>query len=194
MTPLTINGQQLNIINLNESYLKRLDKNPISIIDSTNIYIGDGESTSLFYCALIPEQKTKGVLVLFPATGELVEDVFNNNIALVKILADSNILTIVLSINYNLCLDKTTLNYMNVAFEHTIKKYKVSKDKFVLGGFSLGGMNSIRYTELTYENSKLTTIQTKAVCGVDPPLDLVGLYNKFTRIEERNFSRTRIDL
>lgn len=185
--PLTINGQELTSINLNENYLNRLHKNTLNIVDSTNMYISDRESKNLFYYALVPKQKIKGVLVLFPGTSELVEDVFNNNINLIKMATDSSILTVVLSINNNLCLDKTALNYINVVFEHTLKKYKVSKEKFVLGGFSLGGMNCIRYTEMAYENSKQTTIQPKAVYGVDPPLDLVSLYNQFTRIKERNF-------
>ena len=71
--------------------------------------------------------------------------------------------------------------------DHTLRKYKVTKDKFVFGGFSLGGMNAIRYTEIAYENSTLTSIKPQAVYGVDPPLDFIGLYNKFKRIEERNF-------
>jgi len=187
MIPNEMHGQELKNINLDESYLKRIDKNVIDIIDSNHIYIGDEESTSLFYCSLVPEQKINGALVLFPATGELVEDVFSNNIDLIKILADSNMLTIVLSVNYNLCVDKTTLHFINTALDHVLRKYKVSKDKFVLGGFSLGGMNAIRYTEISYENTLRTIIKPKAVYGVDPPLDLVGLYYKFTRIEERNF-------
>lgn len=185
--PIIVKGQQLNTINLDDFYLNRIEKNIISTTDPTNLYVGDGESINLFYYALVPKIKINGALVLFPATGELVEDVFNNNASLIKMATDSNILVVVLSINYNLCLDKTSLNFINQVFDHTLKKYKVSKNKFVLGGFSLGGMNSIRYTEMAYENSLLTTILPQAVYGVDPPLDLVGLYDKFIRIEERNF-------
>jgi len=57
-----------------------------------------------------------------------------------------------------------------------------------MGGFSLGGMNAIRYTELSREDSTLTEIQPIAVYGIDPPLNWTRLYYSFQRTEELNFS------
>ncbi len=174
------------VINLENPYSNNLKKNIIPLIDSTNIYINDGESNSLFYYALVPKGKIKGVFVLLPSTGELVEDVFNNNINLSKLACDSNLLTIVPSINYNLCLDQFSLKFINNTFSDAINKYNLPKDRFVIGGFSLGGMNALRYTEMAYENANYTIITPKAVYGVDPPLDLARLYCSFQRTIEKN--------
>ena len=177
---------QTSSISLEEPYLSRLKKYTIAIIDSNEIYINDGNLKNLFYYALSPKSQISGVLVLFPSTGELVEDVFNNNIILSKIASDSNLLVIVPSINFNLCLDKFSLEFTNAAFKDVVKTFNLSKNNFVFGGFSLGGMNAIRYTEMAYENTKLTFIVPEAVYGVDPPLDLSRLYYSFENIIERN--------
>jgi hypothetical protein len=173
-------------INLEATYSSNLEKKIVSIIDSNDIYINDGVSKSLFYYALIPKSNIKGVMVLFPSTGELVEEVINNNINLSKLACDSSLLTIIPSINNNLCVDQFSLKIINSIFNNVINKYNPPKDKFVIGGFSLGGMNALRYTEMSYQDKTLAIVQPKAVYGVDPPVDLVGVYYTFTRTIVRN--------
>ncbi|MCX6265900.1 MAG: hypothetical protein NTW16_00880 [Bacteroidetes bacterium] len=46
-------------LNLSDSYLKFLQKNTLSIIDSTDIFVNDGGSKSLFYYALAPKDSIK---------------------------------------------------------------------------------------------------------------------------------------
>lgn len=185
-------AQQGPEVNLPASYLKRLEKNPVFIMDRSLLYVNDGESTSLFYTALVPRHPIKGVLVLFPPTGETVEEVFNNNARLVTLACDSSIITIVPSLNYNLCLDTVALSFLNHAFSDMLKTYKLPADKIILGGFSLGGMNAIRYTEMSYDNSKATAIRPLAVYGVDPPLDWARMYYTFSRTIEKNFSEPAV--
>ena len=178
-----------NFINLDESLSKNLEINIINHADTTNIYVGDGKSTELFYYALYPKATIEGALILFPSTWESAENVINNNIDLIKIAHKENLLLIIPSINYNVCLDETSMSFLNSAFKHMIDKYTPPIDKIVLGGFSLGGMNAIRYTEMAYTKGEITLFKPAAVYGVDPPLDLERLYTSFERILEKNFSK-----
>lgn len=164
----------------------------ISINDRTELYVGDGNSDTLFYAALKPKVHIKGVMVLFPPTGQLVDDAIAANSRLIAIAHDSGILTIVPSLNHNLCLDSVTLHFVNTVFSDVLKRYKVAGKRFVLGGFSLGGMNAVRYTELAYEDSTLVIVRPASVYGIDPPLDWARMYYSFRRAVEKNFSAAAV--
>ncbi len=74
---LLLYGQEKQGIDLKQPFLDHLEKHPISIVDSTHLYIGDGYTTKLFYYALVPKHKVKGTLILLPPTGQTVEAVIN---------------------------------------------------------------------------------------------------------------------
>jgi hypothetical protein len=177
-----------DFINLNIFYLPHLKKNNVALIDSTNIYIGDKDHNFLFYHALVPKAKPKGVLVIFPGTGEPTSLVFSNNVKLIETAFDKNILVIIPSINNNLYIDKIVLNAINSIFSDILKKYNPPQNKIVISGLSLGGMNAIRYTEMAFDSTFITTIKPVAVLGIDPPVDLTNLYYTFSRAKERKFS------
>ncbi len=185
--PFTGNTQ--NTINLEELYLNNLDKISINIIDTTYIYVNDEGSTDLFYYALSPKDSIQGTLVLFPPTWQTAENVINHTIELIKLAYSQNLLIIIPSINYNLCLDDVSLSFLNETFRSVVDKYTPPLDKIVFGGFSLGGMNAIRYTEMAYESDSITTVKPIAVYGVDPPLDFARLYHSFERTINKNFSQ-----
>lgn len=190
---LSVFSQTVSEINLNETLSKNLEKNTIEIVDETYLYINDGTSNELFYYALKPKGEIKGTLILLPPTAQKVEDVINNNIKLSELAFEKGILLIIPSINYNLYLDKITMDFLNTAFKKAISKYQAPKDKIVIGGFSLGGMNAIRYVELSKENPDLTSIQPVAVYGIDPPLDWARIYYSFQRTKELNFSEVAVN-
>ena len=182
-------GNTQNTINLEELYLENLEKISIDMIDSTYIYVNDEESTDLFYYALSPKDKIQGTLVLFPPTWQTTENVINHNIELVKLAYSNNLLIVIPSINYNLCLDDVSMSFINETFKNVIDRYSPPLDQFVFGGFSLGGMNAIRYTEMAYENDSNTAVKPIAVYGVDPPLDFARLYHSFERTIQKKFSQ-----
>lgn len=178
-----------SLLNLDDSYLKQLQKNILKIPDGTDIFASQDGTKSLFYYALIPKGKIIGVLVLLPSTGESPEEVFSNNVKLTQMACDSGLMTIIPSINNHICLDTNVLDFLNGTFADAAKKYKAPKDKFVIGGLSLGGMLSLRYTEYAYDTSSHNTvIKPQAVFGADPPVDLSNLYYQFLRDVDRNFS------
>lgn len=160
--------------------------------DSSGLYVGDDDSDRLFYYALTPKGTVRGALVLLPPNGQTVEETIASNSALAGIARDSGLVTVVISINHNLCLDEATLQAINSLLSSAVSKYRIPSKRIVLGGFSLGGMNAIRYTELAYADSTATIIRPAAVYGIDPPLDLARLYRSFTRSVAKQFSQPAV--
>ncbi len=171
-----VNG---SLLDLDKPYLGLLKKNTSPLIDTANIYQGDGESNSLFYYTLTPKI-AKAVLVLFPSSFESCESVISCNKNLIQKCFEKGIMTVVLSTNFNrsLSIDNFTLNFINQTLTEVITKYNAPKDKFIMCGLSLGGMNALRYTEISNDKNFITSIKPIAVIGVDPPVDEMGLFNR----------------
>ncbi len=165
-------------LNLDPPYLQLLQNNIVSLKDPVDFYTGS-HSPELFYYSIAPKGAIKAVLVLLPSTGESAANVISANKQLVQQCYHNNVLSVVLSINYNKSLESDTaaFNFLNTVFEAVMAKYKVPKDKFVLSGLSLGGCNALQYTEMSRNPQYKTSIQPMGVVGVDPPVDETDLYN-----------------
>jgi hypothetical protein len=168
------------LLNLDDAYLKQIKKTTSPIIDSANIYLGDNNSTSLFYYTIAPKQNIKGCLVLCPSAFETTESVISCNKFLIQNCFNKGIMTAVISANFNrsLSIDPFAFRFFNVVFFEIQSNYKIPKNAFVLGGLSLGGMNALRYTQMANDANYNTTIKPLGVFGVDPPVDEMGLYQR----------------
>jgi hypothetical protein len=136
-----VNGKFLN---LDSAYLALLQRRVIPIRDTTNIYIGDASSMELFYYALVPSDSVRGTLVLLPGTWESPEYVLSSNKQLVQLALKNHLAIIVPSLNQRLTLNQVILDFLNSVFKDAIGQYKLPADKCILGGFSMGGVMSIR--------------------------------------------------
>ena len=81
--------------------------------------------------------------MLFPPTAEPVELTIENNRKLASLLSKNGVALIVPSINYNLYLNDFSFKFIEKVVSTVIKEQQIPIDKFVFGGFSLGGMNAI---------------------------------------------------
>ena len=178
------------ILDLDAAYLRKLEKVIISKNDSTDLYINDRDQKDLFYYALIPNKKVKGVLVLLAGTWDRAEYVLSNNKTLCQLAFDNGIAVIVPSINQRLTLNNDVLSFLNTVFSNAIIKFKLPASKFILGGFSMGGLFSIRYTEMAFQDSTKTIVKPAAVYSVDGPTDLENLYHTQERALERSPNKT----
>lgn len=191
MGAIKINAQ--NQVNYNDSILllnaklaKSIRLNVIRNDDTNNIYVGDEKESKLFYQALIPKNKIRGTVVLLPGTWETTAHVWNSMAEFCAIAHKNNLAVLVYSINQRLTLTNEILALINLMNEDAIEKYHLPRNNFVFGGFSMGGIFSLRYTEIAFEDSTMATIKPKAVFSCDGPCDLKHIYANFQRKMNKN--------
>ena len=167
---------------LTASFLAAFSQNFEKIVVDAN------DARTGYYLAVKPYGMIEGVLVLLPGFGENPESVLPetklHNTAFVN-----NILTLIIPFGEKIYADEPTLSRINRALEDSIQRFRLSRDKFVIGGFSAGGTISLRYVELCKEKPSLFPINPKAVFTVDSPVDLVNLWEYFDREIDKNFSQ-----
>lgn len=167
---------------------QKTEKVVLSNQDPFDLYANlDKDSTTLFYEKLVSKGRPVGVLVILPGTGERIDDI-KKQITLHRLAIEQNLLVVFPAINWGTNKHIPEHEFLDKIFKQLVEQYKVPKDKFVLGGFSGGGMLALTYTEKSNKNPDSTFIKPKAVFGVDPPLDYAHLWNHCKKDIERNFS------
>jgi len=170
------------------TYAQEIIKIPLDVLDKDNLYINDGTSKELHYYEIVPGKTPIGAIVVLPSGAELTEDTLKS-ITLHKIAAEHGILTIVPSINWGTDTGKAEIKLLDKIFQEVISKYGVSKNNFVLGGLSNGGMISLTYAERAVKHPGSTFLLPKGVFGLDTPLDKAHMYAYCERELKRNFSK-----
>jgi len=177
------NGEPLFLKN---ELINHLHRNVVSETDTAETYYGDNDQKQLYYHAIIPKEKIKGTVVLMPGTWETTEHLLSSMSKFCELAYKNNLAVLALSINQRLTLTDATVRLMNAMFADAINKHNLPKDQFILGGFSMGGIFSLRYTELAKQDSSKTTIDPIAVFSCDGPCDLKNIYNNFKRKINKN--------
>jgi hypothetical protein len=140
------------------------------------VFLDSSDSTK-FYFKVIPKVQEKGLLILLPGVRGNSEWPLRTS-KIPYIAADSGLITIM--INYETWvgwLRDDILNLLNESIINVLTDHEISRDNCVIGGFSSGGLMALTYTELAYMDSTKTAIIPKGVFGLDPPVDLIELYN-----------------
>lgn len=174
------------------TYAQEINKIVLDIADNNKLYINDGESTELHYYELVPEKAIKGVIVVLPSGGERTEDTLKS-ISLHKMAGEHGIITIIPSINWGTNIREVEIRLLDKIFQEVIARHGVSKNNFVLGGLSNGGMIALKYAQRAVKDSKSTFLLPKGVFGLDTPVDQAHLYEYAEREIKRNFSEAGIN-
>lgn len=164
---------------LSENHLKHLHKHIVSDKDTEEIYDGDNNLKQLYYHALVPDGLLKGAIILMPGTWETTEHLISSTKTLHELAFKNNLAVLSLSINQRLTLTDEIVEIMNTMIMDAIKRYNIPKNKIVIGGWSMGGLFSLRYTELSRQDTTKTIVQPAAVFSCDGPSDLENIYNMF---------------
>ncbi|HEY8934438.1 MAG TPA: MORN repeat-containing protein [Cyclobacteriaceae bacterium] len=183
---------QGQFLNLDSTYLTRLEKVELMKQDKNNLYINDGNSQTLFYYMLKPKSEIKGALILLGGSTEPSNYVLMSTRTLTQRANDLGLAVIVPSINNNLWLGKHELSFLNLVFENAVQQYHLPKNKIIMGGFSLGGLYALRYAEMANDPQYKTAIRPVAVFAADPPLDMTWLYSVFQNEVKRNKSESAV--
>ncbi len=97
-------------------------------------------------------------------------------------------MTIVWAEGNKLYADSIVQIKLTTVLKDVIKKYRVNKDNFVLGGYSAGGMVALRYAELCNEIITKFPIQPKGVFTVDSPIDVFTIWNDLETSAKNKYS------
>lgn len=160
--------------------LKRIDLDP-------------GDFFSGHYLAVEPQSDSiEGVLVLIAGFGQRAEDTPPetklHNVAYVN-----NILTIFFAAGNKLYADSITQAKLSTVLKDAIKRYNVKAEKFVIGGFSAGGMIALRYVELCNEFPSKFPIQPKGVFVVDSPIDFFTIWHELEEAAKNKYSEAAVE-
>lgn len=166
---------------------QEFEKVLISEQDTSNLYINDNDSTELYYLKLVPNSNPIGAVVILPSGGETIQDLLKQ-IEIPNLAYDNNILTIIPSVNWGTENRAAEIEFLDKIFKEVIKKHRVPKENFVLGGLSNGGIISLTYAEISKKEKNSTFLVPKGVFGLDVPLDKAHMYEYCVREINRNFS------
>jgi hypothetical protein len=169
----------------------------VSSIDCTSqnyekVLLDKNDPNLGYYLAVRPLGEIEGVLVLLPGFGERPEDVLPET-KLHNTAFSNNILTLIIPFGNKIYADAPTINGINRALKDSIKRFQVSNEKFIIGGFSAGGTVALRYAELCIENPLLFPIKPKAVFAIDSPVDIINLWDYFDREKIKNYSTAGVN-
>ncbi|MDB5230179.1 MAG: hypothetical protein JWN76_984 [Chitinophagaceae bacterium] len=152
------------------------------------IVVNAKDTTSGYYLAVKPPTSTiSGVLVLLDGFGGAPESIPIESM-LPNIAYANGILTVAATMGQKVYADSAVIGKLNLLLRDVIKRYNVSPDKFVIGGFSAGGTISLRYVELCKESPSKYPVYPRAVFTVDSPVDLIDLWGLFEKQIEKNYS------
>jgi pimeloyl-ACP methyl ester carboxylesterase len=152
------------------------------------IVLNEKDSVSGYYLAVKPESDSiKGTLILFPGFGQYAETIFPET-KLHNVAYANNILTIAFAEGNKMYADSIVRAKITLAIKDILKRYKVSPENFVLGGFSAGGMVALRYVELCKEFPDKFPVKPKGVFMVDSPIDIFTIWNNLEESYKNNYS------
>jgi pimeloyl-ACP methyl ester carboxylesterase len=155
--------------------------------------LNEEEEFSGYYLAVEPESDTiEGVLILIAGFGQRPEDVFLET-KLEQVAFENNVLTIAFAAGNKLYADSVTRYNLSLVIKDILIRYKTDPTKFVIGGFSAGGMIALRYVELCNEFPDSFPIQPKGVFTVDSPIDIFTIYKQLEQSLADNYSPIAVE-
>lgn len=146
------------------------------------------------YLVVEPENKENitGVLFLLAGFGQ-IPDNSPPETKIHNVAYANQFLTVFYAGGNKLYADSITQAHISAVLTDVLKRYKVQKDRFILGGFSAGGMIAMRYAELCMEFPNLFPIQPKAVFTVDSPIDIFTIYEQLEESARNNYSEPAVE-
>lgn len=159
------------------------------------VYRTTGDHTQNYYKALAPEGPSKGLLVILGGFCTTPDEVMRET-RLPETAVKAGY-TVVLPYLLDDCSTIDTNNVYEARLESLIpelvREYHPPRDKFIIGGQSLGGHRALFYAEQAYRANNAAIVRPNGVFGVDPPLDMKRLWKSFTYGVAINFSPVSVE-
>jgi hypothetical protein len=182
----------LMLLTITISYSQEIEKIILNDRDTNDLYLNDGDSTTLYYLKSVPKTKIKGVLVILPSGGETTENLLKQ-ITLHQLAVKKGLLVLIPSINFGTENRDAEFQILDNIFSEIVKEYHVSKNNFILGGLSNGAMISLSYAEKSVKYPGTTFLVPKGIFALDSPVDKAHLYQYCEREIERNYNEAGVN-
>ncbi len=157
------------------------------------VYLNAKDSTSNLYIEVYPPKLPyKGCLFLIPGMFQKAQDVLAQT-NLPVYAAQQGLLTIIPTFKTgirSMGIDSVTQASLMEMLTDITTRHHLQKQKFFIGGFSIGGTCALKYAELSVQ--KKFAIKPSAVFAVDAPLDFERMYN--TSMRETRLASTGKDV
>ena len=137
------------------------------------------------YELILPSDKQKGVLILFPGFPETPASI-KQEFQIVQPALKAGIALVLMKFNRRLWLDTQEKFRLTSTFNQLIVTHHLDSTNIFIGGFSSGGNVSLLLANHLAETDNL--IQPRGVFIIDSPVDLLALYETAQRNIQRNFS------
>jgi pimeloyl-ACP methyl ester carboxylesterase len=155
-----------------------------------------GDTLGNSYRVHEPSGTPLGLLVLLPGYGSGVDGFAPSSYTpstLPARMAEQNVLTIVAVPEAETLYETDEpLRLLDSIIAEVLQKYRIPKDRVVIGGFSSGGTGAVRYAQFCAQGQCKATPKVAGIFGVDPPLDFDRLYRSSEVTVQRNAPRSNI--
>lgn len=145
------------------------------------------DSSQNFYVVRTPKYPIKGLLVLNDRalSDSAKKKAYNMGICTVTVIPTSNYLQNLTSNSLLITVDEM--------IHETVTRYKIPKNKVIIGGMSVAGTGAVRYVQYCFTKKSADCIKPIAVFAIDPPLDYERLWNEAENSVKRNFNKDAVD-
>ena len=152
-----------------------------------------GDSTQNFYLALVPEIQAKGLLIILPGFGSMPAQVLEETDLPFKARKDGYLVVIPYLAVETDYLDSLSQGRLTTLIPEISETYKIPKNRFIIGGHSIGWNGALLYAENAYRLNNEKIVKPNLVFGVDPPLDMKQLWDNFVYYKKINFSQPAVN-
>jgi hypothetical protein len=140
-----------------------------------------------------PTTPVRGLLVILPGFGGGPGDVLQETDLPAKARKQGFLVAIPYLSLQTHCSDSISQSRLATLIPEVLKKYKIPKDSFVIGGHSIGGNGALLYAENAFRLNGQKLVKPNLVFAVDPPLDMKHLYESFVYFKKINFSKPAVN-
>ena len=145
------------------------------------------------YFVVEPQGDIQGALILLPGGSLPPESIFPetklHNVAYLHNL-------LVVAVDYGkttIYMTDDALHRINTVLAEVMEKYGIPKDRFVIGGYSAGGITALCYAVHGKRYPGQAMIEPAGVFTADSPVDLTEVWYSLNREIEKNFSAAAVN-
>ncbi len=183
----------ITLLNLNCNQSQSSQTGTTTAINVEKKIIDENDKAFGYYLFVKPKtENIKGVLVLFPGFTQLSESIFTDS-QLHEFAHKNDLLTIGFAGRPIKTADPLLQQKINAVLEDAIATFNLSRDQFVFGGFSSGGVIALRYVELCKQFPEQFPVNPKGVFMADSPIDMFHFWKLSEEILKNSTTEVAIN-